>query len=176
MTKVKIYTDGSANNHTGNNGGYGIYIDREGQVEMYAGGQYINTTSARAELMGALFALKHCEPGDVIDIYMDNQYVVYSFQKRWVFKWEKSGKYGWENKTNNKKPFVGMRQNYDLLKQLLVQYRRLNHKVTFHWVKGHNETAENEICDLLADQGAHSTTIITDWHEPVRSDKPNVRR
>lgn len=159
MAIVTVFTDGSADNLDKKNGGYGIYMDRDGDVRMYSGGQYINTTSTRMEMMGALIALKKCEAGDTVSIFMDSQFVVNSFQQRWVFKWEKRE---WRDGTNNKPPFVGMRANYDLFKQMLIQYRRLDERVTFHWVRGHVGKAENEICDILANEGRRSDTILID--------------
>jgi ribonuclease HI len=147
MNKVTIHTDGSANNHTKMHGGYGIHI-RNGEVKTYSGGQYINTNSSRMELMGCLMALKKCKTGDQVEIFIDNQYVVNSFALRWIFKWEKQQ---WKD-----------RKNKDLLKQILIEYRRLNGKVEFKWVRGHDGKEENEICDLLAKLGGKSEKIIDD--------------
>jgi ribonuclease HI len=150
MAKVNIYTDGSAKNIEGGKGirgGYGIYFEN-GTVRLYSGGQYINTTSARMEMMAVLVALKKCEKGDTVNVYLDNQYVVYTFSKGWIMRWEKER---WRN-----------RLNVDLLKQLLIQYRRLNNRVFFHWVRGHDGNERNEICDILAKMGGRCETIIED--------------
>lgn len=156
MGLVQIWTDGSANNHTGNKGGYGIVLVN-GSVKHYCGGCYINTTSARMELMGIVKGLEKCTPGDQVVVYCDNQYAVNSLAKKWIFRWEKQG---WDG-----------RKNGDLLKQLLEQYRRLEGKVKLKWVRGHNGNEYNEIADALASRGASRSVMIKDRKRGKIEDK-----
>lgn len=130
------------------NGGYGIYMTDGKESQTFSGGQYINTNSSRMELMGCLMALKKCKPGQVIDVFVDNQYVVNTFALGWIFKWKEQN---WKE-----------RKNVDLLKQLLIEYNRLNKKVNFHWVRGHAGKEENEICDILAKMGGQCKKVIED--------------
>jgi len=67
-------------------------------------------------------------------VYTDSKYVADSVEKGWVFQWE--------SKTFKKK------KNADLWTRFLKIYR--DHNVRFVWIKGHNNNAENEICDRLA--------------------------
>ena len=84
----------------------------------------------------ALSALK--EPCEVT-LTTDSKYVCDSITKGWVYSWQKNG---W--KKADKKPAL----NVDLWEELLPLLE--THKVTFCWVKGHNEHPENERCDKLA--------------------------
>jgi ribonuclease HI len=45
----------------------------------------------------------------------------------------------------------------DLWKRLLIALR--DQKVTFFWIKGHNEHPENERCDKLAVMASKSPTL-----------------
>lgn len=112
MNKVKVWCDGSGNNHNSMAGGYGIYLERGGEVKQWSGGQYLYTTSARMELTGCLMALKKIESKEKVFLYCDSQYVVNLVAKEWLLKWEK---FKWNND----------RKNVDLLKQILIQIRRI---------------------------------------------------
>jgi ribonuclease HI len=162
MAKVEIYTDGSCNNHTHNSGGYGIVMIYDGsreriipgvveagsKVRQWSGGSYINTTSARMELLAIVRALEKCDKGDEVKVYSDNQYAVYAVSKGWIFKWEQQN--------------FRSRKNCDLLKQLLKEYYRLSGKVTLEWVRGHDGNAYNELADHLAGMGGQRTKMIKD--------------
>ena len=50
--------------------------------------------------------------------------------------------WNWERTNFNKK------KNQDLWRRFIPLYRK--HRVTFHWIKGHNGHPENERCDSLA--------------------------
>ena len=84
----------------------------------------------------ALEAVK--EPCEVL-LTTDSKYVCDSITKGWVYSWQKNG---WRKA--DKKPAL----NVDLWETLLPLLEK--HKVTFMWVKGHNEHPENERCDKLA--------------------------
>lgn len=150
MGLVQIWTDGSANNGTGDKGGYGIVIVN-GSTKYYSGGRYVNTTSARMELLGIIKGLEKCKLGERVVVYCDNQYAVNCLQKRWIFRWEKQG---WRN-----------RRNGDLLVRLLSQYHRLNKQVTLKWIRGHSGNEHNELADALAHRGANRSTVVRDRHK-----------
>lgn len=149
LNEIIIYTDGSANNATKDNGGYGIVIVDGDQVQQFVGGSYINTTSPRMELLGVIQALKKCNVGRSVKIYCDNAYVVNCITQGWMERWEGNAGFG-------------CRANRDLLIQYLQQYRRLNKKVELIWIKGHAGNEGNELADELARIGSKRETIIKD--------------
>jgi ribonuclease HI len=147
---ITIYSDGSCVNSTGEKGGYGI-VFINGSIRTFSGGSYSNTTSARMELLGAIRGLQKCKVGDRVELWCDNQYVVNTIEKGWLFKWSLE-------KFSNRK-------NSDLLKMLLNEYIRLERKVKFKWLRGHDNNNGNEVADLLARMGANSDKIIFDDRE-----------
>ena len=146
---IIIYTDGSAKGNPGN-GGYGIVMmSGNHRKELHKG--YRLTTNNRMELLAVIIALESIKKeGSSITIYSDSKYVIDSVDKKWVF--------GWEKKNFNKK------KNPDLWIRFLKIYRK--QKVSFIWVKGHNNNKENERCDTLAVQAADGKNLLIDqWYE-----------
>ena len=140
---VFVWTDGSANNRTHENGGYGAVMKFNGYTQKIYKGSYLETTSARMEIKAMIHALECIRSDYNIILHSDNQYVVNALCKGWVFNWENQG---WKN-----------RDNADLWKQFLELYRRWDNpkeKISFHWVKGHNGDPMNELADQLAKKGA----------------------
>ncbi len=87
------------------------------------------------ELLSVIIALESLKrSNEKVVIYSDSKYVVDSVEKGWVFGWQK-------NNFNKKK-------NGDLWKRFLEIYPKFD--VKFHWIKGHNDHPENELCDQLA--------------------------
>jgi len=147
--KVKVWCDGSGNNHNFMAGGYGVYLERGNESKQWCGGQYIYTSSARMELMSALMALKKIEKNERVDLFSDSQYVVNLMAKEWLLRWEK---WKWFN-----------RRNADLLKHILIEIRRIGYsKVKFNWIRGDVGNIENEIVDALAKMGAQKEETIID--------------
>lgn len=147
MANVTIYTDGSANNGSHDKGGYGIVMIN-GTIKQFAGGQYVNTSSARMELLAVIKALNKCQVGDEVLVYSDNRYVVDTLQQRWLFKWIHENYRG--------------RKNKDLWKQFYNEYKRLQGKVTLKWIRGHKGDRYNEVADRLARIGSQREKIIID--------------
>ena len=151
MSKVQIYTDGSARGNPDGPGGYGAvlhFTDSKGQLhekELSAG--YKKTTNNRMELMAAIVALEalkeHC---DVV-LSTDSQYVRQGITQ-WIHNWKKRG---W--KTAEKKPV----KNVDLWQRLDAALGQ--HKIKWEWVKGHAGHPENERCDELARAAASHPTL-----------------
>jgi len=148
--EVKAYCDGSCNNKTKKAGGCGIVIQCQGFEKTYSFGQWINSTSARCELHGAIETLRLIKNKTLkATIYCDNSYVVNCHAMGWLENWEAQGWFG--------------RKNKDLLQQFLAEIRLFPvGYVRFQWVKGHNKHRENEICDKLAAEGGKSTNLIDD--------------
>ena len=69
--------------------------------------------------------------------------IIDSINKKWLDQWQKKS---WSKV-----------KNVDLWKRLLIALR--NQKVTFFWIKGHNEHPENERCDKLAVMASKSPTL-----------------
>jgi len=144
---VHIYTDGACSGNPGK-GGYGIVMEWVGKPyhKEFSDG-YLRTTNNRMELMAVIVALEQLkkEGTDAI-IFSDSKYVVDAVEKKWVYNWEKKG-------------FAG-RKNSDLWQRFLKVYRQ--HKVSFVWVKGHNNHKQNERCDELAVQAAQASLLKID--------------
>ena len=158
--QVKIYTDGAARGNPDGPGGYGAvlqYIDTKGQLhERELSRGYRKTTNNRMELMAAIVALEALNRPCQVDLYSDSQYLVKAFNDHWIDGWLKN------NWKNSQKKAV---KNVDLWKRLLKAKER--HKVSFHWVKGHDGHPENERCDTLATTAADGSDLLDDCIETL---------
>ena len=153
--KVTLYTDGAARGNPDGPGGYGAvlqFIDKNGTLhekELSAG--YVRTTNNRMELMAAIVGLEALNRSCEVDLYSDSKYLVDAFNQKWIDGWVK---HNWvRTKT-------GPVKNSDLWKRLLVAMNP--HKVTFHWVKGHDGHPGNERCDRLATSAADGGDLLVD--------------
>lgn len=137
MKKVNIYSDGACSMNPGP-GGYGAILEYKGHEIELSGGEE-NTTNNRMELMGVIAGLEALkEPCDVT-IVTDSKYVTDSFNKGWIYSWQKKG---W--KKSDGKPVL----NVDLWQRLLKAAEM--HRVKFVHVMGHSGHSYNERCDKLA--------------------------
>jgi len=96
------------------------------------------TTNNRMELLAAIRGLEALSRPSAVELYSDSQYVLKGLSE-WIAGWKAKG---W--KTSSKQPV----KNEDLWREL--DDLRHKHRVTFHWIRGHNEHPENEECDRLA--------------------------
>lgn len=155
MGTVRLYSDGSARGNPEGPGGYGTvlqYIDNNGVIhekEMSQG--YIKTTNNRMELRGCIAGFEALTRPCVVEVYSDSKYLVDAFNQNWISSWIE---HGWN------RPKTGPVRNKDLWQRLLDAME--GHKVTFHWVKGHDGHPENERCDKLATSAADSDNLIED--------------
>lgn len=134
MDTIQLYTDGACAGNPGPGGCACIMVYGEHRKRLSAG--YKKTTNNRMELRAAIMGLEVLKRQDIkVTIYSDSKYVTDSFNKGWIFNWEKEG-------------FSG-RKNADLFIRLLQLYRSFK-QAEFVWVKGHNGHSENEQCDSLA--------------------------
>ena len=153
--KVTLYTDGAARGNPDGPGGYGAvlqFIDKNGTLhekELSAG--YVRTTNNRMELMAAIVGLEALNRSCEVDLYSDSKYLVDAFNQKWIDGWVKH---------NGVRPKTGPVKNSDLWKRLLVAMNP--HKVTFHWVKGHDGHPGNERCDRLATSAADGGDLLVD--------------
>lgn len=140
MTKKKvfIYTDGACRGNPGP-GGWGALM-RYGTRERRIFGSEDHTTNNRMELTAAIKALEALQESCEVELYTDSQYV-----QKGITEWL----VGWKAK-NWRKADKKEVKNADLWKELDAAVTR--HQVTWHWVRGHNGHAENEMADALANQ------------------------
>lgn len=138
MKRVLVFTDGACRGNPGP-GGWGVllrYSDHE--KKMY--GAELDTTNNRMELMAAIQALAAIKEDCIVELYTDSQYVQKGITE-WMPGWKKKQ---WRKADN--KPV----KNVDLWQALDEQTKR--HRISWHWVKGHNGHIENELVDALANQ------------------------
>jgi ribonuclease HI len=137
--KVEIDTDGACSGNPGP-GGWGAILIWNGHRKELKGGEAL-TTNNRMELMAAISALEALKKGVTADLYTDSEYVRNGISS-WIHGWKRNG---W--RTAAKKP-VKNAELWQRLEQALGE-----HKVTWHWVKGHAGHPENERADELAREG-----------------------
>tara|TARA_B100001175_G_C19486714_1_gene630204 strand:- start:929 stop:1399 length:471 start_codon:yes stop_codon:yes gene_type:complete len=144
---IIIYTDGSSRGNPGP-GGYGIIIEKNNSNYFKEFSQGFRlTTNNRMELLAVIEALKKIKKEkQQIHVYTDSKYVVDSVEKGWVFNWEKKN--------------FKSKKNVDLWKSFLEIYRK--HKVSFFWIKGHNNNLKNERCDKLAFNACSKAQLLID--------------
>ena len=136
MKKVLIYTDGSCSGNPGP-GGWGAIL-KYGEVEKELSGGEELTTNNRMELTAAIKALSALKEPCIVDLYSDSKYLIDSFDKGWVYSWQKLG----FKKKGKDVP------NTDLWIKLLELFKI--HQINLIWVKGHAENEYNNRCDKLA--------------------------
>ena len=136
---VIVHTDGACSGNPGP-GGWGVILDYNGTRKELSGGE-ANTTNNRMELMGAISALESLKRPCSVAMHVDSSYVKDGISK-WIHGWKKNG---W--KTAGKMPV----KNAELWQRLDAALA--NHKVSWHWVKGHAGHDGNERADELAREG-----------------------
>ena len=146
---VQIFTDGAALGNPGP-GGYGIVLKYRGATNELSGG-YRYTTNNRMELLGAIVALETLKRRCRVTLATDSRYVVDGISEGWAEKWRSNG---WRRGKR------GKALNPDLWTRLIEAVSR--HDVKFEWVRGHAGHPEDEICDQLANEAAHSPNLLAD--------------
>ena len=142
---IIIYTDGAARGNPGP-GGYGVVL-MSGKHRKELSEGFRLTTNNRMELLAVIKALEALKiPKSSVIIYTDSKYVADAVNKGWVFQWEQKG--------------FKKKKNPDLWRRFLELYRK--HNVKLVWIKGHNNTTENERCDRLAVEASHGNNLQED--------------
>ena len=138
IPQVLLFTDGACSGNPGP-GGWAFILKHpsSGKSLEESGGEKL-TTNNRMELMAAIKGLEALNTRTKVELWSDIKYVLDGLSS-WMAGWKKKG---W--KTANKQPV----KNQDLWMEL--DELNSKHKITFHWVKGHNDHPENERCDELA--------------------------
>lgn len=155
MTRVQIFTDGSARGNPDGPGGYGAvlqFTDSSGKLhEKVMSAGYKRTTNNRMELMAAIVGLEALNRPCQVQLYSDSKYLTDAFNQRWIENWLAN---------NWKRGKSGPVKNIDLWERLLKA--KAPHEVEFIWVKGHAGHPQNERCDKLATSAADGAELLTD--------------
>ena len=135
---IEIFTDGACKGNPGPGGG-GAILRYNGQEKTLKGAES-HTTNNRMELMAAIQGLAALTRPSMVALYTDSQYLRQGMMS-WMAQWKKNG---WRN--SKREPV----KNADLWQQLDALAQQ--HKITWHWVKGHSGHPENERADALANE------------------------
>jgi len=141
---VEVYADGACKGNPGP-GGWGVLLVAGGKERELHGGEPA-TTNNRMELTAVIRALEALKQPSKVCVYTDSQYVQKGMTE-WMSSWKRRG---W--RTADHKPL----KNEDLWKHLDELAR--NHKVEWHWVRGHAGHPGNERADALANRGVDGLT------------------
>ena len=134
---VVIHTDGGCRPNPGP-GGWGAVLRQRLHVREMFGGEPGMTSNNRMELTAPIMALEALTRPVVVHLYTDSTYVRNGITK-WVSGWERSG---WQTAARQPVKNVDLWQRLDTL--------CAQHRVRWHWVKGHAGHALNERADTLA--------------------------
>jgi ribonuclease HI len=133
---VEIWTDGGCKPNPGP-GGWGAILRFRGTEKELSGAE-LATTNNRMELTAAAAALEALKRPCRVVLYTDSQYVQNGVT-RWHSGWVRRN---WRNAAGD--PVANM----DLWQRLLAAAKQ--HRVEWHWVRGHTGDPMNERADRLA--------------------------
>ena len=137
MKTVTIYTDGACSGNPGP-GGWCAILEYNGVEKMLSGGEE-QTTNNRMEMTAVIQALLALKESCVVELWSDSTYVLNALEKGWAWGWKRKG---WVK--SDRKPAL----NPDLWEILLGLTQQ--HKMHYHWVKGHEQNEKNNRCDRQA--------------------------
>jgi ribonuclease HI len=137
---VEIYTDGACSGNPGP-GGWGAVLRYGTHERELFGGEAVQTTNNRMELMAAIQALESLTRPAGVRLHTDSTYVRNGITS-WLVKWQRNG---WL--TAARQPV----RNADLWQRLAAAVTA--HEVEWLWVKGHAGDPGNERADALANRG-----------------------
>ncbi len=137
MKTVTLYTDGACSGNPGP-GGWGAILSFNGVERELSGGEE-NTTNNRMELTAVIKGLQALKEPCVVELYSDSKYVIDALSLGWAEGWKARG---W--KKADKKPALNV-DLWEILLELIAQ-----HRLNYHWVKGHADNPKNNRCDEMA--------------------------
>ena len=144
MANVLAFTDGACRGNPGP-GGWGAVL-QSGAHRKELRGSEPATTNNRMELTAAIKALEALKRSSNVELYTDSEYLRKGIT-RWLPEWKRRG---W--RTASKTPV----KNMDLWQRL--EELSQQHKIQWHWVKGHSGHDGNEQADRLANQALDELT------------------
>ena len=136
---VEIFTDGACRGNPGP-GGWGVVLRYNGHEKELYGGEP-ETTNNRMELTAAIRGLEALKRPCRVRLTTDSRYVQQGITE-WLENWKRR-----QWKTAGRKPV----KNADLWRRVDELARQ--HRVEWHWVRGHSGHPENERADELANRG-----------------------
>ncbi len=162
MKRAKIITDGSCLGNPGPGGWAAIVRDRKDgkdrQQELSGSEKW--TTNNRMEMTAVIQGLKRLSGPHRVNVELDSEYVRNGVTT-WIHGWISQG---WRKASGD--PV----KNADLWQELLSA--AATHEVTWTWVKGHADHADNNRCDRLAraaaKQAKHAAPDAIDAGKQVR--------
>ena len=138
---VQLFSDGACRGNPGPGGWAYILRHPATGTEKEGSGGEKQTTNNQMELTAAIEALTALKRPVDVELHTDSIYVKDGLTK-WIHGWKKNG---W--RTADKKPV----KNLELWQALDAAVAQ--HKIDWHWVKGHNGDEMNERADQLANEG-----------------------
>lgn len=136
MKRVLIYTDGSCHGNPGP-GGWAAILEYGAKTRELSGAER-ETTNNQMELRAVIEGLGSLREPCQVQVWSDSRYVV-DGMRSWLDNWKRRG---W--RTADGKPV----KNAELWRALDAAASR--HRVSWHWVRGHNQHPQNERADQLA--------------------------
>jgi len=138
---VTLITDGACHGNPGP-GGWAALLRCGPRVKELSGSEP-HTTNNRMELAAVIHGLRALKEPCRVTIVTDSQYVKNGITS-WIHRWRRNG---W--RTTNRTPVV----NQDLWMALDTEVAR--HRISWEWVKGHADHADNNRADELATAAAY---------------------
>ncbi len=130
---VEIFTDGACLGNPGP-GGWAALL-RSGRNEKMLAGAHAETTNNRMEMLAAIQGLKQLKKRCRVDLYTDSKYLISGITE-WLPGWKRNA---WKNARKQAVKNADLWQKLDVL--------NAEHRVDWHWVKGHSGHPENERVD-----------------------------
>jgi len=125
LPDITMYCDGSClNNQNSGTGGWAAILDYNDNQKIVKG-CCEQTTNNRMEIQAVIGGMSALKKRCKVKVLSDSQYVVMTMTQNW------------KRKTNN--------DLWTKLDELVAK-----HKVTFEWVKGHDENEKNEMANKIA--------------------------
>ena len=140
---IDVYTDGSCLGNPGPGGWGAVFIYQQTRTSI--SGAEKNTTNNRMELMAAIMALQAVKKNVKLIMHTDSTYVKNGITN-WIENWIKNN---WISTA--KKPV----KNKELWEALHEENSKKD--ITWIWVKGHAEDANNNNADFIAKSAAISS-------------------
>ncbi len=135
LQHVIIYTDGACSPNPGP-GGWAAIIDFGEEKKILTGSENWSTNN-RMELTAAIRAFQALDRPSRVDIYTDSEYLRRGITE-WLPRWQARN---WKRKG-------GSLANLDLWQSLDSLIKQ--HKVNWHWIRGHSGNPHNQFADHLA--------------------------